>query len=129
MTSEIKDSFWFSQLENPYPVGIVLVYDPITHENKAYIGRGFGLKERVDIEHVLKWGSPLPEAIARKLFRHLNTQPPPPSEQDKTIEIIADLLMLIYSYQETLKGWDVSGEQSPTVDRALAWLKEKRPEK
>lgn len=67
MVSTILDSVWFSTMQTPKIVGIVLVNNG--YENKAYIGVGEGVSKEVDELIISKLGGIFPLEIARQLIK------------------------------------------------------------
>lgn len=62
---ELVSWCWFSGRDT---VGIVLGYDTVTKEKKAYIGSVDGDNERHDIFNIMCWGSKFDVECAEKLI-------------------------------------------------------------
>ena len=62
----LKDYIWFNE------VGIVIIEDEITHEEKAYIkpiNVNENNTEEQDLLDIMKWGTPFPLEAAKKAIK------------------------------------------------------------
>lgn len=61
--SKIVNKWWFSTGYGQ-TIGIVKCHDDITNQDKFYIGRGYGIDEDMDAEHIKDHGAKfLPDII------------------------------------------------------------------
>ncbi len=65
MSIETKGVRWYSGRDC---IGIVLVYDTITNEEKAYIGVGKGYNETDDIQTIKDWGAKFDVNVAKLII-------------------------------------------------------------
>lgn len=59
-------AIWFTTTKGL--IGIVVIRDEITKENKAYIGIGNGENEIQDMETISQWGAKFPLSEALRLI-------------------------------------------------------------
>lgn len=64
----VTNSMWFSTMNNPRTIGIVIGVDEVTAETKAYIGIGQGLSQKEDEINISQYGSSFPMCSALTLF-------------------------------------------------------------
>ena len=68
---KIERTIWFSGLNIPGLVGIVMGVDEVTGKKKAYMGFGTGSSERFDEKAIAMNGSPVNIAVLQEVIDYL----------------------------------------------------------
>ena len=69
---DILDVIWITQGKTPFTIGMVVVKNRITGEQKVYVGTALGVNEDMDIEDIINMGGKLSFTGASILFQQLN---------------------------------------------------------
>ena len=65
----ITDKYWFSTMTAN--IGIIIGFDEITKERKAYIGTCKGLNEDLDADYIARNGSRIPKDLLTEIDNRL----------------------------------------------------------
>jgi hypothetical protein len=70
MTIEPKEIIWLEKGGDPDPIGIILAVELETGAKKIYVGRSFGVDEKVDTKIIMELGAEIIPPVAIKIYNH-----------------------------------------------------------